>query len=182
MDDDLSTARESSIGNGVHVADDDVRAQPHLQHRIRPAVHGDEDGPVVADIGAQGLQIRLVVVAAHDDEGLSAFKISAHIRHTDRVEDEVLFPLQVRHRVVGERGQLNSDPRPCLFHLLLVELWRLPFALGDKALAAHHRTRVFHDEQVAFTHVHDLRAKIINQRDACSEQDPRPHIRVTAGR
>ena len=75
--DDLGAAAQGVVGDRVHVADDEVGLVPRLDERVGAAVDADEDRLVLADVVAQGLQVLLVVVAAHDDERVPAVEVGA---------------------------------------------------------------------------------------------------------
>src|SRR5699024_11649092 len=71
---DLGAGGQSLVRDGVHVPDDQVRAQPFVQDGVRPAVHTDQQRPVLPDEGSQDRQVVFVAVAADHDEHLAALE------------------------------------------------------------------------------------------------------------
>ena len=50
---------------------------PASMQRVGAAVDADQDRLVLTDVVAQGLQVLLVVVAAHDDQHVPAVEVGA---------------------------------------------------------------------------------------------------------
>ena len=116
VDDDLGAAGQRVVADRVHVADDHVGLVAGLDERVGAAVDADEHRPVVADVGAEGLQVLLVVVAADDDQHVPALDLGRDVGHADAVEQERALPLHVLHRVGRERLELRGQPRLRLGH------------------------------------------------------------------
>ena len=69
--DELGAAAKRLLAGRVHVADDHVGRQAHLQQRLGAAVDGDDHRPLVADERPQRAQVALVLDAAHDERASS---------------------------------------------------------------------------------------------------------------
>ena len=74
VDDEFGTARQCGVGDGVHVADDDVGPVTGLEQRIGAAINPDHHRPVLAKVGPKRREVLAVVVAANDDEDLPPFE------------------------------------------------------------------------------------------------------------
>ena len=109
--------------------------RPRLDERVGAAVDPDEHRAVLADVGAQRAQVLLVVVAAHDDEGVPAVELGGDVGDADAVEQQLALAAQVLHRVGGERLELDGQPGPRLGHRGLHQLGVEACALGDDLVA-----------------------------------------------
>ena len=156
--DDLGAAAQRVVGHRVHVADDEVGLVPGLDERVGAAVDADEDRLVLADVVAQGLQVLLVVVAAHDDEGVPAVEVGADVGHADAVEEQLALLAQVVHGVrrrtprAGRTGPARASVM-ALLDGLVVEHRRG----GDGGLVGAHRA-LLERQLGAVLDRHDVRA------------------------
>ena len=66
--DGFGAGAQDAVGGGVHVADDHVRREALVEDGVGAAVDADQRGLAVADVGAQGAQVLLVVDAADNDQ------------------------------------------------------------------------------------------------------------------
>src|SRR5438874_1736885 len=72
-------------------------------------VDADQHRLVLADVRAEGREVRSVVVAADDDEGVPAAELRLDRRQLDRLERQLRLALDVLEGVHGEPLELAAD-------------------------------------------------------------------------
>ena len=182
VDDDLRSAGEGLVRNGVHVADDHVELVPLFEYRVGSAVHPDHDGPVFANVGAEGREVLLVSVASDDDEDVAPLEGGFDVGHSDAVENEVLLALDVLHRVRGEGFELDVHAGP---RVLLVggdRLRRLNGSGRDELLPCVHLAGLRHAHARAFADLHDVGPAVVDQRHPRRVEDSRSEVGVSPRR
>ena len=109
MDEELGTAAEGGVRDGVEVADDDVGFQPDLEQGIGATVDRDENRLEVPDVRADDAQVALVPGPAGDDDSLSVPEAGRQRRELDPVREQPAFLAQVPQRVVRKRLERLRD-------------------------------------------------------------------------
>src|SRR5699024_4309549 len=95
--DDLGAAAQCTIGDGVHITHDHVRAQALVQDGVSSAVDPYQQGAVLPHVGAQHGEVFLVRVPAHHDQHVASFDLGPYGRHPDAVEQQLPFPAHIVH-------------------------------------------------------------------------------------
>src|SRR5690606_37249412 len=175
--DDLGARGERLVGHRVHVPDDEVGLEAGLDDRVGTAVDPDENRPVLAHVGTQRLEIFLVVVAAHDDEGVAALETGRDVGHPHAVEQQLALAAQEVHRVGGEGLELDGQPFARLVHRGGDRLGVLHGALGHKGVAVEDLPAV-DPYAPPLAQPHDVGAEGVDERDARRDQDLGPEVRV----
>ena len=116
MHDDLSSAPQRVVADGVHVADDDVGLQPELTQSIGAAVDTDEHRPVLADVRPQRAEVLSVVITTYDDKGVPTVELRVDVGNADPVQQQLALAPQVLHGVGGEGLELQRQSSPRLGH------------------------------------------------------------------
>ena len=119
VDDQLGAAAQRRVAGRVHVAEDHVGLQPRLQDPVGAAVDGDDQRPHVADVGAQGLQVAAVALAADDDQHVAVAEGGPGRREGDVAGEQVGLFAHVGDGVLGEFPERLVDPLSVLLHLAL---------------------------------------------------------------
>src|SRR4051794_18634827 len=109
MDDQLGTAPQRLVGDGVHVPHDEVRPVARLDQSVRTAVDTEQHRSVLTDVGPQRLEVLAVLVAAHDDQNVPAVERCRDVRYAGPVEQEVAFPAQELHGVRSKSLELYGE-------------------------------------------------------------------------
>ena len=73
MNNQLRAALQSGVGGAVHVADDQVRLVAGLDQDVGAAVHADQHGSGILNVGTDGREILAAALAPGDDECMPAF-------------------------------------------------------------------------------------------------------------
>ncbi len=176
--DQLGAAAQRALGDRVEVAHDEVGQVTGLHQGVGAAVHTDQDRAVLPDVGAEGGDVLLVVVAAHHDQDVPALHGGADVGHPHAVDEQVALAADVLHGVHGEVFDLDRQARPRLGHRGLDVLGRDHLALADELLVevdlalvdAHH---------VAVAHaVEDLGGGAVDERHPGVHQDLRAEVGI----
>ena len=172
--DDLGPAAQRVVGHRVHVADDEVGPVPRLDERVGAAVDADEDRLVLADVVAERLQVLLVVVAAHDDEGVPAVEVGADVGHADAVEEQLALLAQVVHGVLRRRPRAGRTG-PARASVMASWTASLSRTVGaSRPCGPSARTAPPSSVQLgAVLELHDVGAGPVEQRDAGGDEDLR---------
>src|SRR5262249_9248413 len=179
--DQLGAGPQRLFGHGIEVADDDVRLEPHLEERVGAAVDADQDGLVLADVGAQRGEVGAVVVAAHYDEGVPAADLRLDRRQLDRLERHLRLALEVLEGVHPETFELAADRDPGMVHGGLDLLGGERVAGRDQLVASLDLAAVY-TELLALVHtVQHVLPGSVDERDARLHDADGAAVRVAAG-
>ena len=136
VDDQLRPAAQRLVAGRVHVAEDHVRLHSRLQHPVGAAVDGDDQRAHVADVGAQGLEVTAVTVAADDDQHVAVAEVGPGRRELDAAGQQIGLLAHVGDGVLGEFGKRLVDP---LELLVALPLQLLDARAPDRAAARARR-------------------------------------------
>ena len=178
MHDQLGTAGQGRVGDGVHVPDDEVRPVARFEQGVGAAVHADEDRSVLPDVRTQRDDVLLVVVAADHDQDLATLEVGLDVGNAHAVEQEVAFLAEVLHGVARERLELGGQPRTGLLHRGRHGFRRLLDALGHDVAPAVERLGVQAYGVALAQPTEHVRAYVVDQGDAGVDQDLRPEVGV----
>ena len=181
VDDDLRAAGESPVADGVHVADHEIGPVPGVEDRVGAAVHPDQDGPVLADVGPQRRQVLPVVVAAHDDQDLPVLDLGADVGYPDAVEQQLPVAEHVLHRVRDERLQLDRQPGPRLVHRRRDRRRVVLTALAQQAFTGPDLPTVQAQRDAVVERGEQLGPRLVHQRDTGADDDLGAEVGVPAG-
>ena len=176
--DDLSTASQRLIGEGVEVAKHHGRPVATLEKNVGAGIDADEHRSVGADVAAQRCEVFAVVVSAHHNEHLLAGKLGSDLRHAHAIEEQVAVAAQILHGVGRERLELHSQAGACIGHRLLHALDRLLLPRCDHPIACIQGSFVEPDN-VAVANIREhARSDTIKQRYAVGDQNLRPEVGI----
>ena len=154
-----------------------------LEQGVGAAVDADEHRSVLADVGPQGPEVLLVVVAPHHDQRVAALEVGLQGRQDQRREGELGLAADVLEGVHREALELLADrasgapcdrrrrpprcaPRPVATHLAV----DADVAVVDRDRLAVRRARRAASEPTSSM-----------QRDAGGQDPDRAPVRVAAG-
>src|SRR5215207_7327710 len=160
VDQEAAGQPETLFGDGVHVAEDQVRFPPGLEQGVCPAVNPDDERPYLPQVRPQSCEVLPVVVASHHDEHLAAPHLTRQVSgDLQPGEQETLL---VAHELDGLLVEVLSygDELPLLVDAVAPKLDLIP----------RRET------------LEDLPANPVQDVDARPRQDERPHVRVFARR
>src|SRR5918998_2893893 len=173
---------EALGGDRVHVAEDEVRLPAGLEQGVRPAVHPDDVGPHLPQVGPQGREVLAVVVAAHDDEHLTpAHRARQVLWYLEPGEEEVLLVAHELHGVLGEALQRRADHLPALAQPALRGLLVEVLADGDQLPVLVDPVAPELDLVPRRDPLEDLPSYPVQDVHPGARKDERPHVRVLAG-
>jgi hypothetical protein len=178
----LGAAAERVVAHRVHVADDHVRLVAGLTQRVGAAVDPDEHRPVVADVGAEGVQVLLVVVAADDDQHVPALDLRRDVGDAHAVQQERALPLHVLHGVGGEGLELGREAGLRLRHGLGDRGAVVHGALGDDIAVVGEEPVAVEPQVCALLAAGEhVLADVVEQRDAGGDEDLGAEVGIAAG-
>src|ERR687893_27929 len=153
-----------------------------LEARGRPAVHPDDVGPHLPQVGPQGREVLAVVVAAHDDEHLTpAHRARQVLWYLEPGEEEVLLVAHELHGVLGEALQRRADHLPALAQPALRGLLVEVLADGDQLPVLVDPVAPELDLVPRRDPLEDLPSHPVQDVHPGARQDKRPHVRVVSG-
>lgn len=179
MDHDLGAAAQRLVGDGVHVADDEVGLPAGLDDRVGAAVDPDEDRAELLDVGAQRLEVFAVVVPADDDEHLASGDLGRDRGDPDTVEQQVALASEVVHGVRREGLELGRESLAGFFEVCTDLLGVLQHSLGHEGVAEVHGA-VLDPQRLALADRHDVGTEVVDEHDPRVDQDARAEVRVAS--
>ena len=121
------------------------------------------------------------MVAAHDDEDVPAVEVGADVGHADAVEEQLALA-QVLHRVRGERLELVGQPGPRLRSSRPATASPSSSVAGADGCVRRSSMRpVLEGQRRALLDRHDVRADVVDERDAGGDEDLGAEVGVAAG-
>src|SRR5699024_367172 len=103
--DDLGAAAQCTIGDGVNITHDQVRAHAVGQSAGSCAVDPYQQGAVLSHVGGEHGEVFLVRVPAHHDQNVASFDLGPYGRNPDAVEQQLPCPAHIVHCVRREGFQ-----------------------------------------------------------------------------
>ena len=151
-----------------------------LEDGVRAAVDADEEGPVLADVRAQRLQVLAVVVPTDHDERVPALDPGPDGRDPDPVEEQLALLADELHRVRREGLDLNREARTGLVHLDLDRFGVEQVTRRDPRVTMPEPIPV-QPQWVTVMELHDGGPNGVEQRHACLVEDRWSDVGITAG-
>ena len=131
--------------------------------------------------GPECREVTAVVVAAHDDEGMTTLALRAQRRERQRLEEQSCLAVDVLERVLREQLELDTDRLACGLEALVELRFGEHVALGDGLAVAPDLTVRQADDAAVTNLVEQVRAIDVDERDPGLDDPQRPDVRVTPG-
>ena len=168
--------------HGVEVAQDDVRGEAHLEQGVGAAVDTDEHRPVLADVGAQDLEVLLVVVARGRPRGRGDPRTSC-AGSACTIGAKTSRPRARTYSSVFSAKRWSSWPMPSRASSIRRSISSSPRTWPSADLR-RRRGRARRREVEGLPvgdEVHDLLAGGVDQHDPGPDEAHRPAVRIAAG-
>ena len=181
VDDQLGAAAQRALARRVHVADDHVRPEALVEHRVGAAVDRHDHRPHVAHVRPQRAQVALVAGAADDDEHRAVAQLGAQRRQLQPPGQQLALLDHALDGVAGERLERGADvgaqrlvPRRELRRVEHPPGGDEPPGAADLAVVQLDRVAVLKElEQVVVEGFDEVHAGLGEQQ--------RAHVRIGAG-
>jgi hypothetical protein len=180
--DELGAAPQRLVGDGVHVADDEIRRVAGVAQGVGAAVDADEHRPEVPHVGPDDREVALVAGTAGDDERVAVAEASPEERSLDALGEHPALLLQIAHRVLGEALERLGDPS-ALGRERARELVGPKAPAGRQARTVAEDVRAADDERLALADlVEEVRPRGVDQADAALDERERAGVREATRR